>query len=353
MTGISGPGRTPQRSGAPGARVSRARLAAVGAAIAAAVLLAGIAAAAGPPFPPQPSGQRIVDTAGVFSADVVSNGESILAEVESVTGGQVVVYTQIKPGAEAVIATADAAALLAQWQVGGPTGNGLAMLFDLDTTGRHGQVRLAAGPGFSRWLPASEIQGIVEGSMISLLNDGQVDDALTSGLSRLWFDVQVIAGGGTVNSGPESPGPVASGAAPAATSGSPAPSRSPLPTASPTPRPAIVAPGPPYPPPTTGRRVYDQAGALKPGTIAKLQAASEAIEERTGAQVVVYTQVKPGVDQSDAAADAAALIDQWGIGRKGFDDGARHPVRPRPFPEARPGPALRGPRIRVRLPEQR
>src|SRR5439155_1838780 len=37
--------------------------------------------------------------------------------------------------------------------------------------------------------------------------------------------------------------------------------------------------------------------------------------------VVVYTQVKPDSNtQAAAEADARALIDQWEIGRKGFDD---------------------------------
>jgi uncharacterized membrane protein YgcG len=85
---------------------------------------------------------------------------------------------------------------------------------------------------------------------------------------------------------------------------------------------AAIAAGPPYPPPVTGQRVYDTAGVLAPGTIAEAERISRAIEDRTGAQVVVYTQLKPESDTPDAAeADAMALVDQWGIGRKGFDDG--------------------------------
>ena len=82
------------------------------------------------------------------------------------------------------------------------------------------------------------------------------------------------------------------------------------------------AAGPPYPQPVAGQRVYDTAGVLSPSTIAQAEAISRGIEARTGAQVVVYTQVKPESDTPDLAAqDAADLIDQWGIGRKGFDDG--------------------------------
>ena len=80
-------------------------------------------------------------------------------------------------------------------------------------------------------------------------------------------------------------------------------------------------PGPPFPPPVTGQRVYDYAGALEPGTEQQAQQTAEAIERRTGAQIVVYTQVKPDATSDSTEDDAVALIDQWGIGRRGFDDG--------------------------------
>jgi uncharacterized membrane protein YgcG len=67
--------------------------------------------------------------------------------------------------------------------------------------------------------------------------------------------------------------------------------------------------------------VYDQAGVFRQDTRDKIQSTADAIEQRTGAQVVCYTQIKPGVDTADAEQDAIALMDQWGIGRKGFDDG--------------------------------
>jgi uncharacterized protein len=71
----------------------------------------------------------------------------------------------------------------------------------------------------------------------------------------------------------------------------------------------------------TGQRVYDYAGIFSPGHRPAEQTI-KAIEDRTGAQVAVYTQVKPESDTLDAAnADALALMNQWGVGRKGFDDG--------------------------------
>ena len=80
--------------------------------------------------------------------------------------------------------------------------------------------------------------------------------------------------------------------------------------------------GPPYPDPINGQRVYDYAGVFSSAAIADAEQTIKAIGDRTGVEVAVYTQVKPGSDTPDAAnADALALMNQWGVGRKGFDDG--------------------------------
>ena len=85
--------------------------------------------------------------------------------------------------------------------------------------------------------------------------------------------------------------------------------------------PALAA-GPPFPPPVEDQAVYDTAGALRPGTIATVEATIDAIEARTGAEVAVYTQLTPCCEEpADAERNARALMDQWGVGRRGFDDG--------------------------------
>ena len=84
---------------------------------------------------------------------------------------------------------------------------------------------------------------------------------------------------------------------------------------------AETPPGPPYPDPVAGQAVYDTASLFSGATIARAEATIDAIEERTGAEVVVYTQVKPGATTESTEDDAIALIDQWGVGRAGFDDG--------------------------------
>ncbi|MGZ6340151.1 MAG: TPM domain-containing protein [Candidatus Limnocylindrales bacterium] len=85
---------------------------------------------------------------------------------------------------------------------------------------------------------------------------------------------------------------------------------------------ASAPPGPPFPAPVNGQRVYDFAGILSPSAITAAEATIDDIEARTGAQVVVYTQESGTYPTTDeTAAKALKLINQWGIGRKGFDDG--------------------------------
>ncbi|MDQ4036024.1 MAG: TPM domain-containing protein [Chloroflexota bacterium] len=84
---------------------------------------------------------------------------------------------------------------------------------------------------------------------------------------------------------------------------------------------ATLAAGPPFPDPQGDRAVYDDAGVLSADVIADLEARIDAVEAATGAEIVVYTQVDPGISEDANLAKAAALIDQWGIGRSGFDDG--------------------------------
>jgi uncharacterized membrane protein YgcG len=79
--------------------------------------------------------------------------------------------------------------------------------------------------------------------------------------------------------------------------------------------------GPPYPPPIIDVVVYDYADILSSATSATATQIITDIEHRVGAEVVVYTQYKPGSDDESTDQDAIDLINQWGVGRQGFDDG--------------------------------
>ena len=85
---------------------------------------------------------------------------------------------------------------------------------------------------------------------------------------------------------------------------------------------SAAAAGPPFPDPVLNQAVYDTAEVFRAATIGSAEGIIDAIEARTGAEVVVYSQVVDyGITTEDAGRDAQALMDQWGIGRKGFDDG--------------------------------
>jgi uncharacterized membrane protein YgcG len=271
-----------------------ATLAAVVAALAAALVLAlaPIVDAAGPPFPDPIDGQAVYDTAGVFSPEARTEAEGIIDAIEAQTKAEVVVYTQAL-GRDDITTDeteAHARALMDQWGVGRiGLNDGLVILFDLDTTLKHGQVQLYAGPGFAAsYLSNEERQAIFDDTMLPLLRDEQFDSALLGALGQIvaaTFDA-------TPPGGPAEPtGP-------------------------------SVAPGPPFPHPEIDRAVYDFAGIFSSNTIVRAESTIDAIEQRTAAEVVVYTElVDYGGSQEETEARARALIDQWGVGRKGFDDG--------------------------------
>jgi hypothetical protein len=83
-----------------------------------------------------------------------------------------------------------------------------------------------------------------------------------------------------------------------------------------------VAAGPPFPDPVTDQAVYDTAGVLEASTITTVEAQIDRIEADTGAEIAVYTQLVDGnVDYVQAEQHAIALMDQWGVGRAGVNDG--------------------------------
>ncbi len=268
--------------------------------------LANAAVTPGPPFPDQQSGRFIYDQAGAFSAGVRQAMTTQLSTLLQDTGADVVVYAQVKPASKtADQVQTDAQALMDQWNIGGTSGDGAVLFWDLTKDKAGARVRFAAGTAFLERIDQASLDLIVSATMAPSLASANWDAALSTGLAR------VIA---TI--GPGTPSPTSSVAPGATPPPSPAPS---LPTLTAGPAPPA---GPPYPAPENNVTVYDYAHVLKSATIAQVQGTILGIEQRTGAEIVVYTQVKPSSDTpAEAEADAIALIDQWGVGRKGFDDG--------------------------------
>jgi uncharacterized membrane protein YgcG len=76
-----------------------------------------------------------------------------------------------------------------------------------------------------------------------------------------------------------------------------------------------------FPGAVAGQAVYDPAGAIDAEDEAALETQINAIKARSGAELAVYVQVDPAATQDSNLAAARALLDQWGVGRSGFDDG--------------------------------
>jgi uncharacterized membrane protein YgcG len=246
--------------------------------------------AAGPPFPEPIDGQAVYDYAGVLTSTTEAQAEAIIDAIESQTKAEVVVYTQGLGRDDITTEEAEthAAALMDEWGVGrAGVNDGLVILLDLDPSLEHGQVQLYRGSGFP--LSESDLQDVYQNDMLPLLEGGDIDSGV------------LVALGQIVTAAFAEPKP-ATGTTDGTTG---------------------VPPGPPFPEPETDRAVYDQAGLFSPETIVGAESTIDAIEARTGAEVVVYTQPSGeyGVTTEETEAKARALIDQWGIGRAGFNDG--------------------------------
>jgi len=86
--------------------------------------------------------------------------------------------------------------------------------------------------------------------------------------------------------------------------------------------PAIAA-GIELPPNRPGVNVYDFAELWSPDTEARAQAIADGIRSRTEAQVVVVSWPSglSSVSPDIAIADAREILDAWGVGRRGVNDG--------------------------------
>jgi uncharacterized membrane protein YgcG/fumarate reductase subunit D len=236
--------------------------------------------AAGPPFPAPIADQAVYDTADALLPATRIHAEQIADGIEAQSGLQVVVYTQRldATGAADADATAHAEALLAEWEVGGPEAAGMVILADVAPDGRVAEVGIVTGAGFEAFIDAEELVAIDTEMAEWWLDRGDLDTAIIVALA------ETIRQTLEPDDGPK--------------------------------------PGPPYPDPIDGQAVYDFAGILSSEAEISAERTIDAIEERTAAELVVYTQlVDYGVTTSETESRARALIDQWGVGRAGFDDG--------------------------------
>jgi uncharacterized membrane protein YgcG len=251
--------------------------------------LAPVAMAAGPD-PVRIPDQAVYDLAGAFGTNAERSAESLAEAIRSVADADVVIVSEaVDAGSTPDAAYDRAAVLLDALAVGdGHDAGGLVLYFGVDSPGCGGQVAHAETDSFDASAVSSGvIDGIVKSDIGPFVEACDLDSALLVGMSRIGTAVLTPSSGGTSKPGGPS-----------------------------------VDAGPPFPNPADGVAVYDQAGIFRPDTIAAVEKSIDEIETRTGAEVAVYTQVvEDGRTTEEADTDARALMDQWGVGRKGFDDG--------------------------------
>ena len=282
---------------------------------AALVMLLGVAplavAQAELEYPDRDPGVHILDLAGIIDdIDEESVQGRLLGRLED-TGVDIVVFTQRKqPTGGRKGSQEDAQRLLEEWQVGGETGLGAVMVWNTNPTGDRTANGVALGDGFSG-LDVNEVDDAVNAAIKPALASKDWSAALAEGVVELETRTidAILQPTPTPTRPPRSP----SSAAPVR----PQVSSGQRPTSG-----LRAQPGPPFPDAIRDVRVYDFAEVISPAVIATVAQTISEIEERTGSQVVVYTQAKANANsRAQAERDAIDLIDQWGVGREGFDDG--------------------------------
>jgi uncharacterized membrane protein YgcG len=261
--------------------------------------LAGSALAAEADIPARPAGSFIVDGAEVLDPGQRDNLDSLAETVADASGVEILVVTQRgteAPSVEAARAVAGEA--LAAWPAEAG-GRAVVIAALLGPDGPDASLGLAVGPGAATRVDAGDA-ATIEADAASWLESGDADTAIHVAMAQVMrelFDPTTDAEP-AIPADPTGPGGPAGPAADA------------------------PPPGPPFPDPVTDQAVYDNAGIWNDATRASVEATIDAIEARTGAEIAVYSQVVDyGVTTGETEARARALIDQWGIGRAGFDDG--------------------------------
>ena len=232
----------------------------------------------------------VIDEAAILGGEPGRTAASVVDAYAALTGGRMAVVTRTVGSASAESARSQAQSLLRTLEIE----SGVVFLVEVEAGDCAGAAAVAATRDVAAALLTADEIDVVTREVQPWIERCQAGAGTSIGLARLMsFSV------GDVNVLPPAE-PTGPGSLPA----------------------GVPAAGPPFPDPVAGRAVYDYADVLRPETEAAAETTIDAIEARTGAEVVVYTQVVDyGITTEEAEAHAIALIDQWGVGRRGFDDG--------------------------------
>ena len=255
-----------------------------GALILVAVLALPALATEPPPTPEAPAEQVIHDTAGLLDAGTIRTVTLVGDRIAEVTGMPLAVYAQHAddPGPDATRQRAEA--LLAD-----APGNGVVVLVEQDASGSRAEIAYAVSPDFEALVPADTLDRILTDSVRPVLGASDPNAATIVAVARLLMEVSGELPGGPVRT-----------QAPPSTHRRPD-RRSPIrsSTARSTTSPACSSP----------RR---SPPSRRPS-----------IESKSGRRPRSWSTRRSSTPPTPAATErhARALIDQWGVGRRGFDDG--------------------------------
>jgi uncharacterized membrane protein YgcG len=262
------------------------RLAATAAAVGLALSVAAPAALGAITLPPKQSGVTVYDLANIWKPSTEQTAQSIIQAVQ-ISAGAEVVAVSIENDSTSVTtdeAHADAQSILDTWSVGSAAiHDGVVVLFDMNhgsTT--HGQMYVQTGSGFTESLTTGKsIKQIVDEDMLPVAKTGDLDSALLVGLA----DVATVA----------------------------------KPRSFPIQGPATHV----LPPSQAGVNVYDLASIWNADTKSSAQTIADGIKARTQAEVAVVSWESDDYDVSTdtARADALTIMNTWGVGRAGVNDG--------------------------------
>ncbi|MHB8960269.1 MAG: TPM domain-containing protein [Candidatus Limnocylindrales bacterium] len=139
-------------------------------------------------LPPNEPGRSVYDFAGIWSADTIASAQQTADRLRAQTGVQMAIVS-IPTGDSSVdtsTAEADAKRIMDAWGVGQRgVNNGIVVLFDLDTSLRHGQIYVYGGSGIvGKYLSATGAQNVAN-DMIAKAKEGDLDGALSVGMSEI------------------------------------------------------------------------------------------------------------------------------------------------------------------------
>jgi uncharacterized membrane protein YgcG len=241
-------------------------------------------------------GPDVVDDAHALDAASLRSIQSVTEAYRQVTGGQFLVVTRLAEEPEPAVAQAEA-----DRRRSAEAGPAIVIVVDTTAGGCPGAAGIATTPGAADGDVSVAEAAFVADDLGTYLERCELGSGVAIAAARLisfaFTDAAIPSA---------APGP-SDGGGGATDPGAPV---------------DAPPPGPPFPNPVVDRAVYDYAGVFSPVTVTSAEATIDAIEARTGAEVVVYSQVVDyGITTQEADIHAQALMDQWGVGRKGFDDG--------------------------------